>query len=52
MKIPFMQDLFVYLHWKTLNRHLGICASNKILSRASLGIKEGRDFISFPWSLS
>jgi hypothetical protein len=42
----------VFLHWKTLNRHFGICASNKFLSHASPKINNGRDFISFPWSLS
>jgi hypothetical protein len=47
-----MQGLFVFLHWKTLNHRFGICASNKFLSHASPEINDGRDFISFPWSLS
>jgi hypothetical protein len=42
----------VFFHWKTLNRRFDICASNKFLSHASLEINDGRDFISFPWSLS
>jgi hypothetical protein len=42
----------VFFHWKTLNRRFGICASNKFLSHASPEINDGRDFISFPWSLS
>jgi hypothetical protein len=37
---------------ETLNRRFGICASNKFLSHASPEINDGRDFISFPWSLS
>jgi hypothetical protein len=32
-------------HWKTLNCRFGI-------SHASPEINDGRDFISFPWSLS
>jgi hypothetical protein len=36
---------FVF-HWKTLNHHFGICASNKSLSHASQEINDGRDFIS------
>jgi hypothetical protein len=47
-----MQGPFVFLHWKTLNRHFGMCASNKFLSHASLEINDGRDFIYFPWSWS
>jgi hypothetical protein len=39
-------------HWKTLNCRFGICASNKFLSHASPEINDGRDFISFPWSMS
>jgi hypothetical protein len=39
-----MQGLFVF--------RFGICASNKFLTHASLEINDGRDFISFPWSLS
>jgi hypothetical protein len=52
LKIPFMQGLFVFLHWKILNRRFGICASNKFLSHSSPEINDGRDFISFPWPLS
>jgi hypothetical protein len=40
-----MQDLFVFLHWETLNRRFG--ASNKFLSHASQEINDERDFISF-----
>jgi hypothetical protein len=47
-----MQGPFVFLHWKTLNRRFGICASNKFLSHDSPEINDGKDFISFPWSLS
>jgi hypothetical protein len=47
-----MQGLFIFLHWKILNRRFGICASNKFLSHDSPEINDGRDFISFPWSLS
>jgi hypothetical protein len=47
-----MQGLFVFLHWKTLSRRFGICASDKFLSQASPEINDGRNFISFSWSLS
>jgi hypothetical protein len=52
MKNSFTQGPFVFMNWKTLNRHFGICASNKSLSHASQENNDVSDFVSLPWSLS
>jgi hypothetical protein len=47
-----MQGLFVFLHWKALNRRFGIRARHKSLSHDFQDINNMRDLISFPWYLS
>jgi hypothetical protein len=47
-----MQGLFVFLHWKALNRHFDIRARHQSLSHDFRDINDTRDLISFPWSLS
>jgi hypothetical protein len=47
-----MQDLFVFFHWKTLNRRFDIRVRHKSLSHDFRDINDMRDLISFPWFLS
>jgi hypothetical protein len=47
-----MQDLFVFLHWETLNRRFGICVRYKSLSHDFWEINDRSDLISFHWPLS